>query len=94
MRCRWFALKLNPLPPQCGVHGRNVLNTYSALDDIVIDIATLLGICEQDQNRTVIYLWCEESEIIFSHFFYVANGALFEDSGTGSACTNLGAYFL
>lgn len=70
------------------------LNARSALDDIVIDIATLHDICEQDQNRTVIYLWCEENEIIFSRLFYVANGALFEDSGTGSACANLGAYFL
>lgn len=26
--------------------------------------------------------------------FYVANGALFEDSGTGSTCANLGVYFL
>ncbi|WP_373778925.1 PhzF family phenazine biosynthesis protein [Glaesserella sp.] len=70
------------------------LNSRSALDDIVIDIATLSDICEQDQNSTVIYLWCEENEIIFSRLFYVANGALFEDSGTGSACANLGAYFL
>ena len=70
------------------------LNVRSALDDIVIDIATLHDICEQDQDRTVIYLWCEENEIIFSRLFYVANGVLFEDSGTGSACANLGAYFL
>lgn len=37
---------------------------------------------------------CSENEIIFSRLFYVANGALFENSGTGSACANLGAYFL
>lgn len=70
------------------------LYTHTALNDVVIDIATLSDICKQDQNRTVIYFWCEENEIIFSRFFYVANGTLFEDSGTGSACANLGAYFL
>lgn len=69
------------------------LNARSALDQVAIHLATLQEICEQEA-RTVIYLWCEENETIFSRLFYVANNALFEDSGTGSAAANLGAYFL
>lgn len=69
------------------------LNERSALEQVAIHLATLQEICEQEA-RTVIYLWCEENETIFSRLFYVANNALFEDSGTGSAAANLGAYFL
>ena len=69
------------------------LHERSALDKVAIHIGTLQEICEQEA-RTVIYLWCEENETIFSRLFYVANNALFEDSGTGSAAANLGAYFL
>lgn len=69
------------------------LNERSALEQVAIHIGTLQEICEQEA-RTVIYLWCEENETIFSRLFYVANNALFEDSGTGSAAANLGAYFL
>ncbi|AUI67059.1 MULTISPECIES: PhzF family phenazine biosynthesis protein [Glaesserella] len=70
------------------------LNKITTLDDVAIDIAALSSICQQDEDRTVIYLWCEENEMIFSRLFYVTNKTLFEDSGTGSAAANLGAYFL
>ena len=65
-----------------------------AIEQVRIDYTELETICQADQKRTVIYLWCEEGEQIYARFFYANNGVILEDSGTGSACANLGAYFL
>ncbi|WP_373766912.1 PhzF family phenazine biosynthesis protein [Glaesserella sp.] len=65
-----------------------------AIEQVRIDYAELATICQADQEHTVIYLWCEEGEQIYARFFYADNGVILEDSGTGSACANLGAYFL
>ncbi|MFK5041657.1 PhzF family phenazine biosynthesis protein [Glaesserella parasuis] len=66
----------------------------TAIEHAKIDIAALEEICQADCGRTVLYLWYEESDNIYSRFFYADNGVILEDSGTGSACANLGAYFL
>lgn len=65
-----------------------------ALEQVQIHHGKLQQICQQDGGRTAIYLWCEQGEQIFTRFFYAENGVMLEDSGTGSACANLGAYFL
>jgi predicted PhzF superfamily epimerase YddE/YHI9 len=41
-----------------------------------------------------IYYWFANGEIIHSRMFFEQNKILVEDSGTGSACANLGAYFI
>lgn len=67
-----------------------------AIEQVKVDYQKLATICQQDGGRTAIYLWYENetSGQISSRFFYGENGVILEDSGTGSACANLGAYFL
>ncbi|OOF60517.1 PhzF family phenazine biosynthesis protein [Rodentibacter sp. Ppn85] len=70
------------------------LTDRNALSQAHINGKMLEKICERDQGRSAIYLWFEEGETIYSRFFYTDNGAVYEDGGTGSACANLGAYYL
>ena len=70
------------------------LKNHISLERIKVDFAQLAQICQQDNGRTAIYVWYEQDDTIFSRFFYGDNGVMLEDSGTGSACANLGAYFL
>ncbi|MGX3020699.1 PhzF family phenazine biosynthesis protein [Ursidibacter sp. B-7004-1] len=70
------------------------LKNHISLERIKVDFAQLAHICQQDNGRTAIYVWYEQDDTIFSRFFYGDNGVILEDSGTGSACANLGAYFL
>ncbi|QIM62486.1 phenazine biosynthesis protein PhzF [Pasteurellaceae bacterium Orientalotternb1] len=67
-----------------------------AIEQVKVDYTKLTQICQQDGGRTAIYLWYEDatSGQVVSRFFYDENGVILEDSGTGSACANLGAYFL
>lgn len=54
----------------------------------------LQAICQKDKERDVICLWYDENDIVFVRFFFIQNGVMLQDSGTGSACANLGAYFI
>ncbi len=54
----------------------------------------LQAICQKDNEREMICLWYDDGDIVFVRFFFVQNGAVLQDSGTGSACANLGAYFI
>lgn len=67
-----------------------------AIEKVKVDYTQLTAICQQDGGRIAIYIWYEDetSGQISSRFFYGKNGVMLEDSGTGSACANLGAYFL
>ncbi|OOF69903.1 PhzF family phenazine biosynthesis protein [Rodentibacter caecimuris] len=68
---------------------------YAGLENVKIDPCLLNQICQIDeQKRSAIYIWYEENENIYSRFFYANKTVVQEDSGTGSACANLGAYFL
>lgn len=59
-----------------------------------IDKDLLATICQKNQGREMICLWAMEKDIIFVRFFSLENGTIIQDSGTGSACANLGAYFI
>ncbi|WP_234403981.1 PhzF family phenazine biosynthesis protein [Neisseria animaloris] len=39
-------------------------------------------------------LWHEQGDTVQARMFYAQNDTILEDSGTGSACANLGAYYL
>ncbi|WP_077929351.1 PhzF family phenazine biosynthesis protein [Wohlfahrtiimonas populi] len=41
-------------------------------------------------GRTMIYIWTRDNQDVYVRYMYFKNGALGEDSGTGSACSNLG----
>lgn len=41
-------------------------------------------------GRTMIYVWARDNDEVYVRYMYFKNGALGEDSGTGSACSNLG----
>lgn len=70
-----------------------VLNKES-LFNANIDKDLLAEICQKDHGREMICLWTMENDIIYVRFFFIQNGAVLQDSGTGSACANLGAYFI
>ncbi|VEJ51483.1 PhzF family phenazine biosynthesis protein [Neisseria weaveri] len=68
--------------------------TAAALENARIDYAKLNAVCRADSGRTMIYLWHEQDDTVQARMFYAQNGTILEDNGTGSACANLGAYYL
>lgn len=67
-----------------------------AIEQVKVNYNKLSNLCQQDNGRTAIYIWYEDQANgqISSRFFYGKNSVILEDRGTGSACANLGAYFL
>jgi trans-2,3-dihydro-3-hydroxyanthranilate isomerase len=77
-------------------------------DQLVIPLATVDAVerCAPDaelvarfgSNRTrlgLAYVWAfEDSERVRARFFFLKHGSLVEDPGTGSACANLGGWFV
>ena len=45
------------------------------------------------KGRTVT-LWAREGDAIIVRFFFTQHGAVIEDPATGSACANLGGWFI
>lgn len=68
----------------------------AALEQANISREMLLKMLAQErQNCTAdIYLWCKHNGQIVSRMFFEQGGQMLEDSGTGSAAANLGAYFI
>ena len=74
------------------------LSNRQALANVQIDMAKLRELNIDNPFKTTeepsIYYWFDDGEIIHSRMFFEQNNSLVEDSGTGSACANLGAYFI
>ena len=74
------------------------LTNRQALANVQIDMAKLRELNIDNPFKTTeepsIYYWFANGEIIHSRMFFEQNKILVEDSGTGSACANLGAYFI
>ena len=74
------------------------LTNRQALANVQIDMAKLRELNIDNPFKTTeepsIYYWFADGEIIHSRMFFEQNKILVEDSGTGSACANLGAYFI
>lgn len=66
----------------------------TALYRAKIDKNRLAQICQAAGELTKLCLWYEDNDQIFVRFFTLQNNALLQDSGTGSACANLGAYLI
>ncbi|WP_283148146.1 PhzF family phenazine biosynthesis protein [Silvimonas soli] len=45
-------------------------------------------------GRTSALVWAHDGEAIVARFFWIQGGSIGEDFGTGSACANLGGWFL
>lgn len=69
------------------------VRSLTALHDAQPDRNRLAGVCGHDAPRTVIYLWHDDGTTVHSRLFAEQKNSLVEDSGTGSATANLGAYF-
>ncbi len=66
-----------------------------AIDSVQIDQALFAEHATLYANRTMLYLWAHHNDNkIYARYIYLKNGSLGEDSGTGSACSNLGGYQL
>lgn len=66
--------------------------SLAALQEAAPDADGLRTLC-RDCPRDVLYLWYEEDDTVHSRLFFTSGQAVLEDSGTGSACANLGAYY-
>lgn len=69
----------------------------TALEQANISREMLLKMIAQEQQKNCtadIYLWCKHDGKIISRMFFEQSGQMLEDSGTGSAAANLGAYFI
>ncbi|MDO5638534.1 MAG: PhzF family phenazine biosynthesis protein [Neisseria sp.] len=64
-----------------------------ALQQARADVGKLTAICQTDGGRVMVYLWCEQGDAVHARMLFEQNGAILEDSGTGSAAANLGAYY-
>lgn len=74
------------------------LSNRQALANVQIDMAKLHELNIDNPFKTTeepsIYYWFDDGKAIHSRMFFEQNNSLVEDSGTGSACANLGAYFI
>lgn len=66
------------------------LSDANAVDAIKIDLDLFAKHATLYAGRTMIYVWARENQDVYVRYLYFKNGALGEDSGTGSACSNLG----
>lgn len=66
------------------------LKDANTVDSVNIDINLFTKHATLYPGRTMIYLWSRVDNQVYSRYLYLKNGALHEDSGTGSACSNLG----
>ena len=48
----------------------------------------------ESRDEAMAYLWAYDGEQIVVRFFFTQHGAVIEDPATGSACANLGGWFL
>lgn len=74
------------------------LTSRHALQNLQIDMTRLREMNADNPFKTTdepsVYYWVADGEIIHSRMFFEQNAVMVEDSGTGSACANLGAYFI
>lgn len=73
------------------------LSSRQALKNSHIDMVKLRSLNMESpfkSSEPSIYLWCADDDKIFARMFFEQNGVMVEDGGTGSACANLGAYFI
>jgi trans-2,3-dihydro-3-hydroxyanthranilate isomerase len=70
------------------------LRDSAAVDRCQPDAALLTRHCA-NERRAIAYVWARESDrAAHVRFFFLQYGSVVEDPGTGSACANLGGYFL
>ena len=59
------------------------------------DVRLLVAHCVGSRRRGLAYVWAREDESnLRVRFFFEKQGGLTEDPGTGSACANLGGWFI
>lgn len=66
----------------------------NAIDNLNIDLTLFTQYATLYPGRTMLYLWAKEENNIYARYIYLHNGAIREDSGTGSAAANLGGWHL
>ncbi len=49
---------------------------------------------QTSRNEALAYIWAGSGDELTVRFFFTQHGAVIEDPATGSACANLGGYFL
>ncbi|MBK7686384.1 MAG: PhzF family phenazine biosynthesis protein [Rhodocyclaceae bacterium] len=75
------------------------ISNLEAIDNCRPNSRLIDSVCG-DGQRNKIYLWAKDGAPVDGvqqasvRFFFPNNGALSEDPGTGSACANLGGYFV
>lgn len=74
------------------------LSNHQALKSLHIDRLKLRVLNVDNPFKSTeepsIYYWFADGDRVYSRMFFEQNGVMVEDGGTGSACANLGAYFI
>lgn len=74
------------------------LSNHQALKSVHLDRSKLRALNADNPFTSTkepsIYYWFADGERVYSRMFFEQNGVMVEDGGTGSACANLGAYFI
>lgn len=70
----------------------------AVLARVKVDVSRLQALYRENPygvtQDAAVYVWVEEGDSVYVRLFYVQDNMILEDSGTGSACANLGAHFL
>ena len=69
-------------------------HSREALANARISLPDLQAAAAEAGTHAALYLWCEQGDTVYVRLFIDFNGTIVEDSGTGSACANLGAWLL
>lgn len=74
------------------------LQNAQHLRSLRVDLSKLNALYQHSPNAPTaapsLYLWSACGDVIYARKFFEQDGILLEDSGTGSAAANLGAYFI
>jgi PhzF family phenazine biosynthesis protein len=68
----------------------------ATVDDVrnVKPVAALFAQYARGTSEQMAYVWAHDGDSLLVRFFFTQHGAVVEDPATGSACANLGGYFL
>ena len=70
------------------------LNSAGAVERCEPKLELLRHYAKLSENRFLVYVWASSQQDIVSRFFFAKGMAVAEDPATGSACANLGGWFV
>jgi len=69
------------------------LTSRDAVERAAPTLEGLFSVCH-DGPRSLVYVFFREGDVVHARFFFAKGTSVIEDPGTGSACANLGGWWL